>query len=104
MNKSFKQHPIKQQLYDHLPPISITIQIRRARQAGQVLETEDKINKKRASLNTFTRTSVGRLAKTYLQHLCADPGCSLEDLPKAMDDRDEWRERIKEICSRGMTW
>ena len=23
-------------------------------------------------------------------------GCSLEDLPKAIDDRDEWRERESE--------
>ena len=27
LNKSWKQHPTKQQLYDHLPPFSKTIQI-----------------------------------------------------------------------------
>ena len=32
--------------------------------------------------------SVGWLAKTYLHQLCVDTGCSLEDLPGAMDDRD----------------
>ena len=31
------------------------------------------------------------------QQLCADTGCSREDLPKAMDDREVWRERIRNI-------
>ena len=34
LNKSWKQHPTKQQLYCHLPPISKTIQIRWTRHAG----------------------------------------------------------------------
>ena len=33
LNKSWKQHPIKEQLYGYLPPISKTIQIRRTRHA-----------------------------------------------------------------------
>ena len=36
VNKSWKQHPKKQQLYGHLPPISKTIQIRRTTHAGEV--------------------------------------------------------------------
>ena len=35
MNKSCKQHPTKQQLYDHPPPISKIIQIRWRRHAGE---------------------------------------------------------------------
>ena len=35
----------------------------------------------------------GLLAKTYIHQLCADTGCSLEDLPEAMDDRNGWQER-----------
>ena len=35
--------------------------------------------------------SVSRLARTYLQQLCTDTGCSLVDLPEAMKDRDEWQ-------------
>ena len=29
--------------------------------------------------------------------LCADTGCSLEDLPEVIDDREGWRERVKEV-------
>ena len=43
--------------------------------------------------------SVGRLKGTYLQHLCTDTGCSLEDQPEAMDNRNEWRERLREILA-----
>ena len=30
----------------------------------------------------------GRPARTYIPQLCADTGCSLEDLPGVMDERD----------------
>ena len=39
------------------------------------------------------RASVGWLTRTFLKKLCMDRGCSLEDLPDAMDDRDKWWER-----------
>ena len=41
---------------------------------------------------------------TYLQQLCTDTGCSLEDLPVALDDRDEWRDRVREFRARDMPW
>ena len=40
--------------------------------------------------------SVDRPARTYPQELWADIGCSLEDLPEVMEDRDEWREKERE--------
>ena len=43
-------------------------------------------------------------ARTYLQQLCADTGYSLEDLLGAMDDRAEWWERVREICTGSATW
>ena len=42
---------------------------------------------------------VGQSARTCLQQLCADTGCSLEGLPGAMDDRDGWRELGKFVSS-----
>ena len=32
-----------------------------------------------------------------LEQLCDDTGCNPEDLPKAMNDREMWRERGSEI-------
>ena len=34
LNKSRRQHPTKQQLYGHLPPITKTINVRQIRHAG----------------------------------------------------------------------
>ena len=44
---------------------------------------------------THGHTSVDRLAKTYIHQLYADTGCCLEDLLRAMADRDRWQDRIK---------
>ena len=48
--------------------------------------------------------SVGRPVRIYQPQLCTDTGCSLEDLPEAMDDRDKWWERVREIHGSGTTW
>ena len=43
LNKSWRQHPTKQQLYSHLPLIMKTIQIRQTRHAGQCWRSKDKL-------------------------------------------------------------
>ena len=43
---------------------------------------------------THVHANVGQPAKTYIYQLCADTGYSLEDLPRAMHNRDGWRARI----------
>ena len=53
---------------------------------------------------SYERASVGWPARTYLQQLCTDIGCSLEDLLEVMDDREECRERAKEIHASGTSW
>ena len=42
---------------------------------------------------THGRAKAGRPARTYIQRLCEDTGCCPEDLHRAMNDREEWRER-----------
>ena len=41
--------------------------------------------------------------RTNIKQLCADTGCSLEDLPEAMDDSEGWREKVREIRAGGTT-
>ena len=48
--------------------------------------------------------NAGQPARTYIQQLCADTGCSLEEQPGEMDNRDGCRERVREICAGGVTW
>ena len=52
----------------------------------------------------YGQAKAGRPARTYIQQLCEDTGCSPEDLPKAMNDREKWRERVRDIRASGTTW
>ena len=46
---------------------------------------------------THGRAKAGRPARTYIQQLCENTGCCPEHLPRAMNDREEWRERVRDI-------
>ena len=43
LNKSWRQHPTKQQLYGHQPPITKTIQVRRSIHAGHSWRSRDEL-------------------------------------------------------------
>ena len=53
---------------------------------------------------TYGQAKAGRPARTYIQQLCEDTGCNSEDLPEAMNDREKWREMVKDIRAGGTTW
>ena len=89
LNKSWRQHLTKQQLYGHLPPITNTIKIRRTRHADHCWRSRDElISDVLLWTPSHGRTKAGRPARTYIQKLCVDTGCNPEDLLKAMDDRE----------------
>ena len=98
LNKSW-QHITRHQLYGHLPPIMKTIQVRWTRHAGHELISDVLL-----WTPTYGRAKAGWPAWTYIQQLCVDTGCSPEDLPEAMNDREKWRERVRDIRARGTTW
>ena len=52
---------------------------------------------------TYGRGKVGLPAQTYIQQLCEDTGCISEDLPEAINDREKWRERVRDIRASGTT-
>ena len=105
LNKSKRQHPTRHQLYGHLPPITKTIQVRRARHAGHCWRSRDElISDALLWTPTHGRAKAERPARTYIQQLCEDTGCSPEDLPEAMNDREKWRERVRDIRATSTTW
>ena len=104
LNKSWKQHPTKPQLYGHLPPVRKTNQVRRSRHAEHCRRSKDElISEVLMWTLSHGRAKAGRPGRNYLQKICADTGCSFEDLPGVMDDRDGWRERVREIHAIGAT-
>ena len=105
LNKSWRQHPTKQQLYDHQPPITKTIKIRRTRHVGHCWRSRGElISNVLLWTPSHSRAKAARPTRTYIQQLCADTGCSPEDLPEAMDDREGWWERVRDIRTDGATW
>ena len=53
---------------------------------------------------TYGQAKAGRPARTYIQQRCEDTGCSPEDLTEAMNDREKWRERVRDIRASSTTW
>ena len=104
LNKSWRQHPTKQQLYGYLPPITKTIKIRRTRHAGHCWRSRGEfISDVIPYTPSHSRAKAGQPAWTYIQQLCVDTGCSPEDLSGAMNSREGWRERIRDIPADGTT-
>ena len=105
LNKSWQQHPTRHQLYGHLPPITKTIQVRRTRHAGHCWRSRDElIRDVLLWIPTHGRAKAGRPARTYIHQLCEDTGCCPEDLPRAMNDREEWWERVRDIRATSAIW
>ena len=105
LNKTWRQHPTRHQLYGHLPPITKTIQVRRTRHAGHCWRRRDELIRDVLLWTpTHGRAKAGRPARTYIQQLCEDTGYCPEDQPRAMNDREEWRERVRDIRATSATW
>ena len=96
LNKSWRQHSTRHQLYGHQHLIRKTIQVRRTRHAGHRWRSRDElISDILLWTPTYGRSKAGRPARTYIQELCDDTGCSPEDLPEAMNDRENWVRDIR---------
>ena len=105
LNKSWRQRPARHQLYGQLPPITETNEARRTRHAGHCWRSRGElINDVLLWTPTYGRAKSGRPTQTYILQLCEDTGCCPEDLPGAMNDREEWRERVRDIRASGTTW
>ena len=105
LNKSCRQYPTRHLLYGHLPPITKTIQVRRTKHAGHCWRSKDElISDVHLWTPTCGRAKAGGPVQTYIQQLCEDTECSPEDLAEAMNDREKWRERVRDIRASGTTW
>ena len=95
LNKSWRQHPTKQQLYSHRPPITKTIKIRRTRHAAHCWRSRDElITDVLLWIPSHGQAKAGRPVPTYIRQVCADMGCRLEELPESTEKRIQkrWKE------------
>ena len=117
LNRSWRQHP---KTSCHQPLITNTIKIRQTRQAGHCWRSRDVfVSDVLPWTPSYERAKatfrIGYIlyidfrwsswpAKIYIQQLCADTGCSPENLPEAIDDRKGWWERVRDIWTDSATW
>ena len=102
LNKSWRQHSTRHELEGHLSPITKTIQARRTRHAGHCWRSRDElISDVLLWTPTYGRAKAERPARTYMQQLCEDTGCSPEDQPEVINDREKQRERVRDIRASG---
>ena len=94
LNKSWNQHPTKQQLYSHLPPISKTIQVKWTRHAKHCWWSKDELMDSYGLLQMETLVLADEQRLSYIRSV--QSGYSLEDLSGVTDDRDGGRERQRE--------
>ena len=77
LNKSWRQHPTKQQLYGHLLPITKTIKVRQTRYARHFWRSKNElISNVLLWTPSHGRAKARQPATTYIQQLCTDTGCS----------------------------
>ena len=92
-------------LYGNLPPVSSKIRQARLRFAGYWWRAKLELASQTVLWNpSHDKANVGRPSLTYIDQLCSDTGCAPEELPTAMDDRDEWRKRVEASRARTTRW
>ena len=78
---------------------------RRTRHAGHCWRSKDEIvSDVLLWTPAYGQSKAGRPARTFILQLCDDMGCNPEDLPKAMNDRETWRERVRDIRASRTSW
>ena len=123
LNKSWRQHPTRHQLYGHLHPITKTIQVRRTRHAGHCWRSRDELirdvllwipthgrakqdDQLERTFSSYVRIQVVVL-KTYLGRWTigrsGERGSGISVLPTRHDDYDYPRGSPEiEICYKGI--
>lgn len=96
-NISWRQHKTKDEIYGNLHPISDVVAIRRTRFAGHCYRAKDQVVSD-VLLLRLQRPVRGKRPFSYLDSITRDSKVSLDDLPTLMNDRDRWKDVVKN-CS-----
>ena len=97
LNRSWKDHPINEELHGHIPLISKSLQQQRMRLAGHCWRSKEELAGDVLIWKPTQRHQPrGRPKKTKIDQLMDDTGCRLEELPIAMEDKEGWKECVME--------
>ncbi|KAI8515423.1 hypothetical protein Bbelb_062360 [Branchiostoma belcheri] len=94
LNKTWQQHPTKEELYGDIPAVSELIRQRRTGFAGHVYRNKAELASELILWEPKQgHSKPGRPRMTYIDLLAADVGLPKEFLASAMTDKVDWRER-----------
>ena len=116
IEQSWRQQPTKKQLYSLVPQITKTIQVRRTGYLGHCWRSRvELISDVLQWTPSYGRAKTGQPARTYIQQLSVDTGCSIGDILEAMDDKEgggrgswrslliAWHDDDDDVCITGHT-
>ena len=101
LNVSWRQHMTNQELYGKVPKLTETIRERRVRFSGHCLRSrEEVIHQLLLWEPSHGKRSRGRPAKTFIDQLTGDTGIESDELKTVMEDRDGWKEVVRNVRPR----
>ena len=96
LNISWREHLTNKELYKDIPKIRDTIRQHRLRFVGHCWRSKEEI----VSDVPLWQPSHGKRERgrpaTFISLLMNDTGCTIEELPNAMDNREEWSIRVNQ--------
>ena len=96
LNKSWNQHPTKEELYGNIPVISEIVRERRTKYAGHCYRSKDElVGDLLLWIPNHGHSGIGRPRRTCIDQLSNDVGMPVDDLKPSVEDRDVWRERVR---------
>lgn len=102
-NVSWTQHMTNEVLYGDIPKITTTIATQRVRFCGHCWRSKEELAHQLLLWEpTHGKRSRGRPRRTYVDQLMDDTGLRKEELPKAMEDRDYWKDKVMDIRLRSV--
>ena len=103
LNVSWQDHIPNNILYGETPLLSETIQRQRLGFACHCWRNKNELAGELVLWDpTHGQRKIGRPALVYPDILVRDTGCQYNELPNAMSDRDNWRNRVK-LCRASST-
>ena len=101
LNKSWRQHPTRHQLYGHQPPFTKTIQVRRTRHAGHCWRSRDELI---SDVLLWTPHMAEQKLDNQHEHTFSNSVRIRVVVQKTcQNDREKWRERVRDIRATSTT-
>ena len=104
LNRYWKDHPNNKDIYGNIPDICTSIRQQRLHFYGHCWRSRLELASNVIIWQpTHGKRKIGRPRRTYVDQLVDDTLCDVNEIKKAMEDRDGCRKRVKN-CRASSIW